>query len=173
MAEIAFPLHIRGVPDQPPMIDQRCTLLVVDDGPYILDALANLLDDPFRSVRIQAASSLTSPLFPPLTFSQAKQKSFAAAAADFRRSLELEGDHPNVQVRLGSLESTLGNKAQAREAYRRAIKINPAEADAYVGLALLDMDSDNREEALRNARKAVQVSGKEIYRKFLEKIGSR
>ncbi len=135
-------------------------------------ALAELLDDPYRSVRVQAAASLTSPLFPPLTFSEAKKRSFDLAVAEFRKSLELEGDHPNVQVRLGGLEATLGNKSQAREAYRRAIKMNPAEADAYIGLALIEMEAGNREEALKQAKRATLVSDKELYKRFLARITS-
>jgi predicted CXXCH cytochrome family protein len=134
-------------------------------------ALAGLLDDPYLSVRVRAVSSLTSPLYPAMTFSPAKQVSFDRAVDEFRRSLELEGDHPNVQVRLGNLESTLGNRLQAREAFQRALKINPGEADAYVGLAIMDLEIGNKADAIRNARHAVDVSsGKEAYKKFLEKL---
>ena len=133
-------------------------------------ALAGMLDDRYRSVRVEAASSLTSPIFPRMTFASETQKSFDKAVAEFRRSLEIEGDHPHVQVRLGGLEFLLGNLPQAREAYRRALKRNPAEADAYVGLAMLDFQAGDRAEALRNARRAVEVSGKDQYRKFLERI---
>jgi predicted CXXCH cytochrome family protein len=134
------------------------------------NALARLLDDPYLAVRVRAAASLTSPMFPNLTFGTATQKAFDRAVAEFRKSLELEGDHPNVQIRLGSLEFRLGNHAQSRDAYRRALRLNPAEPDAYVGLALLDLEAGNRAEAVRNARMAVGVSDKEAYRKFLEKV---
>jgi predicted CXXCH cytochrome family protein len=134
-------------------------------------ALAALLNDPYLSVRVRAVNSLTSPLFPAMTFSGATKASFDKAVDEFRRSLELEGDHPNVQVRLGGLESTLGNFAQARNAYQRALKINPGEADAYVGLAIVEMETGNREEAFRDARHAIDVaSDKDVYRKFLEKL---
>ncbi len=137
-------------------------------------ALAALLDDPYAAVRVRAASSLTSPLFPPVTFSAEKQKAFDNAVAEFRRSLEVEGDHPNVQVRLGDLEATQGHYPEARDAYRRALKLDPAEADAYIGLALISLETGNRDEAVRNARRAVEVSSnKERYRKMLEKIESR
>jgi tetratricopeptide (TPR) repeat protein len=137
-------------------------------------ALAALLDDPYRSVRIYSAGSLTSPLYPPLSFNAATQKSFDGAVEEFRHSLEVEGDHPGVQVRLGGLELTLGHFTEAREAYRRALRLNPAEPDAYVGLALLDLQMGNRDEAIRDARHAVDVSaGKDVYRKFLEKIESK
>jgi predicted CXXCH cytochrome family protein len=137
-------------------------------------ALAGMLDDPYRSVRIYAAGSLTSPLFPPLSFTAATQKSFDNAVSEFRHSLEIEGDHPGVQVRLGGLELSLGRYTDARDAYHRALRLNPAEPDAYVGLALVDLQTGNRVEAIREARHAVDVSsGKEVYRKFLEKIESK
>ena len=136
-------------------------------------ALAGMLDDRYRSVRVEVASSLTSPIFPRMTFASETQKQFDRAVDEFRRSLEIEGDHPHVQVRLGGLEFLLGNLPQARDAYRRALKRNPAEADAYVGLAMLDFQAGDRTEALRNARKAVEVSGKDQYRKFLERIESQ
>jgi predicted CXXCH cytochrome family protein len=132
--------------------------------------LAGMLNDRYLSVRVEAASSLTSPIFPRMTFASETQKSFDRAVGEFRRSLEIEGDHPHVQVRLGGLEFLLGNLTQARDAYRRALKRNPAEADAYVGLAVLDFQSGDRAEAIRNARRAVEVSGKDQYQKFLERI---
>lgn len=172
--EISFRMLMAMAKDKEPMIRIEVARSL-GNIPTVeaANALANLLDDPYRSVRVQAASSLTSPLFPPLNFSPAKRQSFDAAVVEFRNSLELEGDHPNVQVRLGDLEATLGNIAKAREAYRLAIRINPGEADAYVGLAMLEMDLGNREEAIRNAKKASQVSDKEIYRKFLERISAQ
>jgi diguanylate cyclase (GGDEF)-like protein len=39
------------------MIDQRCTLLVVDDEPYILDALVNLLDKHFEVLTAGSAEA--------------------------------------------------------------------------------------------------------------------
>jgi tetratricopeptide (TPR) repeat protein len=133
-------------------------------------ALAGMLNDRYLSVRVEAANSLTSPIFPRMTFASETQKAFDKAVGEFRRSLEIEGDHPHVQVRLGGLEFLLGNLTQAREAYRRALKRNPTEADAYVGLAVLDFQAGDRVEAIRNARRAVEVSGKDQYRKFLERI---
>jgi len=133
-------------------------------------ALTALLDDPYLAVRIHAAGSLTAPLFPGMTFSAVKQKSFDKAVNEYRRSLEGEGDHPNVETRLGSLEASLGNADAARAAYGLALRLDPVFADAYVGLAIVEMQAGHKEEALRNARKAVEVSGKDVYKKFLAKL---
>jgi len=134
------------------------------------NALAKLLDDPYRAVRVRAAASLTSPLFPNLTFETETRKSFDKAVDEFRKSLELEGDHPNIQIRLGGLEYTLGNHELSRQAYIRALRLNPQEPEAYVGLALLEMEKGNRTQALRYAQRAASISDKEIYKKFLKKL---
>jgi tetratricopeptide (TPR) repeat protein len=171
-SDLSTQMLIALTKDKEPMIRVEAARAlggVPEQNPAI--ALTALLDDPYLAVRIHAAGSLTSPLFPRMTFSELKQKSFDKAVAEYRQSLEVEGDHPNVQERLGSLEFTLGNFADSRDAYRLALKLDPAFADAYVGLALLDIQAGNHEEAVRNARRAVEVSpGKDVYRKFLEKI---
>ena len=137
-------------------------------------ALVALLSDRYLAVRVQAVGALTSPRFPPMTFSPARQQAFDNAVAELRAGLEGEGDHPNVQVRLGDLEAGLGRPSEARDAYRRALKRNPQEPGAYLGLALLSLEAGNREEAIRQAKRAVEVaSNKELYRKLLEKIESR
>jgi hypothetical protein len=161
--------------DSQPMVRiEAARALAMQPTPAAAKALAALLDDSYRAVRIYSAASLTSPLFPPVSFSGSTQKSFDNAVNEFRASLEVEADHPNVQVRLGGLELTLGRLAEARDAYHRALKLDPTEADAYVGLALLDLQAGNREEAIKDARHAVDVSsGKDVYRKFLEKIESK
>jgi len=159
--------------DKQPMVRLEAAR-VLGGFPSVASALAlgSLLDDAYRAVRIYAAASLTSPLFPRLDFSAAAQRSFESAIGEFRTSLEIEGDHPMVQIRLGGLEFTQGHITEAREAYRRALKLNPGEADAYIGLAIIDLQTGNRGEALKNAHRATQLSNKDIYRKFLEKIRS-
>ena len=136
-------------------------------------ALAALLDDPYRSVRVAAASSMVSQNLAAIRFSPEKQKSFDKAIGELRQSFEIEGDHPDVQVRRGGLESALGNLADARTAYDAALREDAGNADAYAGLALVEVRQGNREAALRDARKAADLSGKEAYKKLLEDIQSR
>ena len=140
-------------------------------GKDAVAALQRLLSDAFRTIRIQSASSLVDQTFsaaPPEL--DRKNPQFTAALKEYRDSLAVEADNPTMQVRLGSLEFFLGDLTAAREAYGMALKLNSKEADAYVGLALIEARVGNAGEALKNARKATQVSDKESYRQFLERM---
>jgi predicted CXXCH cytochrome family protein len=172
---LALQMLIAAAKDGDPMIRvEAARSLAGHPGETAAVALVRLLSDRYLAVRVQAAGALTSPLFPSMTFTPATQKAFDNAVAELRAGLEGEGDHPNVQVRLGDLEAGLGRPGEARDAYRRALKRNPQEPGAYLGLALLSLEAGNREDAISLARRAVEVaSNKELYRKLLEKIESR
>jgi predicted CXXCH cytochrome family protein len=134
-------------------------------------ALKRMLSDANRTIRIQAAASLVDQSFaprPPVLDAQDPQLS--SALKEYRASLEVESDSPTMQVRRGSLELFLGQYVAARQAYTFALKLNSKEADAYVGLALVALKEGNPDEALRNARNATNVSDRETYRQFLERI---
>lgn len=158
--------------DPDPMVRiETARALSVIEGDAAIGALSSLLNDGYRTVRVRAAASLVRLLFQRGTLTPESLKpAFARGLDEYRQSLELEGDHPIIQLQLAGLELFVGNLTAAREAYQVAVRLDPANADAYVGLALLDVREGNRANAIKNARKAADVSGKEAYRKFLQQM---
>jgi len=159
--------------DHEPMVRiEAARALAGVQGPNAVYVLTALLDDRYRAVRVMAAASMAAQKLAAIQFSPEKQKVFDRAIGELRRSFDVEDDRPPVDVRRGNLELALGNPADARTAFELALRLDSREPDAYIGLALVELQQGNRDAALRNARKAVEVSNKDVYRKFLEKLES-
>jgi len=95
---------------------------------------------------------------------------FAKALDEYRRSLEVENDLPDVMVERGSLELFAGQLAAATKAYRQALRYNDKLADAYVGLALVSLAQNDRQEALKQAKRAFDISGKEAHGRLVNQL---
>jgi tetratricopeptide (TPR) repeat protein len=150
----------------------RALGIVGQDG--AVEALARLLTDPYRSVRVQAASALVK-----LGFSRGENglkpghtalPAFANALSEYRRSLQIENDIPEVLVELGFLELFAGRLQSAAKAYRQALQFDAKQADAHIGLALVDLAQGDRKGAVDQAKRAVAISGKPEHRKVLERL---
>jgi len=121
--------------------------------------VAPLLDDPVRTVRIEAASSLASAGDKALN--PAQRASFDRAAAEFEAVQRYSADRPEAHVSLGSFYAQLGRHADADKAYRKALAMDPRYVPAYVNLADLyraqGRDAD-AEAALQEGLKQVPES---------------
>jgi predicted CXXCH cytochrome family protein len=144
------------------------------DGPGNVDALASLVQDRYRVVRIQAAAALVRLAFsrgaPSLARGHPAFPAFESAVAEYRSSLEVERDLPEVLVELGFLELFAGQTEAASKAYRQAAELDNKNADAFYGLALAELAQGKREEAVRNARRAFELSGKEPHRQLRDRL---
>ena len=96
------------------------------------ELLAPRLEDPVREVRHAAVSALATL---PVGALGAYDAAFATALADYRRTLALDADRPEGQVRLGVLLAELGDLGGAEAAYRRALAIEAGYPPALVNLA--------------------------------------
>ena len=96
--------------------------------------------------------------------------SFSKALAEYRRSLEIEADYPQIAVQLGALELYAGRLKEARDAYRIALRRDPQHAAAYFGLGVVDVAEGKPQDARRNVRRAVELSGEESYKAFLKRL---
>lgn len=83
--------------------------------------IAPALQDPVRSVRIEAAR-IAAPLRDYLPMSAG----FAAAAKEFRDAQQAIASRPEAHVALGDFESSLGNIDTAMEHYAFALQMDPA-----------------------------------------------
>jgi tetratricopeptide (TPR) repeat protein len=107
--------------------------------------LAPLLNDPIKSVRMQAASRLMT--YPKSTFNEIQYKAFQKALDEYRRSLEYVADFPTGRYNLGNYYSRLNDMARAEENYREAIKIDNLFYPAKTNLALIYYRQGKTEQA--------------------------
>ena len=102
-------------------------------APLAVRALAPLLDDPVRAVRIEAASALATvdlallPARDQWRLPEVIEEYIAAELVSNERAMA----HANI----GNLQTRLGRPGRAERAYRTAIELNPFFVPAYINLA--------------------------------------
>ena len=85
--------------------------------------VAPLLNDPIRTVRIEAARVLTS--IPQDALNKKQKLSFEAALAEYIESQEVHADRASAQLNLGIIYSNIGKTDLAEKAYQNAIHLAP------------------------------------------------
>jgi len=99
----------------------------------IAGLLFPLLDDPVRTVRIEAARVLA-PL--PAGELEGVQKTvYKRAVEEYIQSQQSNAERPEAQVNLGNYHAAQGDYDKALEAYRNAIELEQSFLPAYVNLA--------------------------------------
>ena len=122
-------------------------------------ALAPLLDDPIRAVRIAAARALASVPRGALDPRQAPR--FAAARAELVDAHAASADLPGAQLDLGVLHRREGDPAAAERAYRRALQLDPGFAPAALNLAGLLNRQGRNDEAAAALRRSIERTPEE------------
>jgi predicted CXXCH cytochrome family protein len=97
--------------------------------------LAPLLSDPFRAVRLEAASQLAGAS--PALLRPYQQEALATAVADYVKAMEYSLDFSSAGHNLGLLYERLNDPARAEEYYRRAVAVDDLWYPPKVNLALL------------------------------------
>jgi len=98
-----------------------------------LQALAPLLRDPIRAVRIAAARVL-SPL-DPASFEAATRQAFDAALAEYIAAQSVSLDMPGARLNLAVIYQNTGQPDRAEEHYLAALRIDPDFTPARANLA--------------------------------------
>lgn len=115
--------------------------------PAMVQALAPLLGDPIRAVRVETARALVGADRRSMTPQQ--QTAFAAAYLELYDLETIDADRPEAHLNLGLIETRLGRPAEAETQYQTALRLDPRFAPALVNLADLDrmrgMDQDSAE----------------------------
>jgi predicted CXXCH cytochrome family protein len=103
------------------------------DAPVRVEAGAQLLADPVRGVRIEAARILAD--VPDDRLSPDQREGRERALKEYVAALDLDADWPTANASLGNLYLRQGRVDQAIAAYERALALDPRFAGAYVNLA--------------------------------------
>ncbi len=118
--------------------------------------LAPLLADPFRAVRLEAASQLAGA--PTSLLRPYQQEALATATADYVQAMEYSLDFAHGGHNLGLLYERMNEPAKAEEAYRRAIAVDDLFFPAKVNLALLLARQGKNGEAEKLLREVVAAN---------------
>ena len=95
-----------------------------------VDALAPLLTDARRAVRIEAARSLLGSALP-----QDLQPAWRRAADEYVATLRYNADRPEANVALGGFYGATGRLEEARAAFEQALRLDAGFVPAYVNAA--------------------------------------
>ena len=115
------------------------------DSTVLFQILSPLLSDPVKSVRMEAASRLST--FRKETFNEIQYTLFIKALDEYRRSQEYVADFPGGRYNLGNYYSRLKDLAKAEENYKEAISIDNLFYPAKINLALIYYQQGNMDEA--------------------------
>ena len=116
---------------------------------------ADLLTDPVRVVRLEAARVLAS--VPRERMTDEQRSAFGLGVAEYRDAHWVNADRPEAHMNLGLLDAQLGDPERAESAYRTAMRLDPAFLPAYVNLADLYRLQDRDVEGERILREALRI----------------
>jgi tetratricopeptide (TPR) repeat protein len=122
-------------------------------------ALRDLLRDPVRSVRIEAARALAA--VPERALDPEDRRARVRALDEYLAAQQLDADQPQAHVNLALLHQLRGDLGRAEAAYRRALAVGDYFVPAYVNLADLQRErgrDDLAEPLLLEARRRAPES---------------
>lgn len=125
-------------------------------GPARLELLGPLLEDPVRTVRIDAAERLADAL-PAATPEQ--RAAFERAAAEFEAVQRYNADRPEARAALGNFRARQGRLGEAQADLESALALDPSFVPAYVNLADLQRVQGRDDEAERVLREGLRRAG--------------
>jgi tetratricopeptide (TPR) repeat protein len=124
-------------------------------APQLAAAIAPLLNDPVRAVRIEAARRLAPHA---AQLDSTARPAFDRAIAEYEAVQQGNLDRPDAWMSLGNLHAVRGDRAAAEAAYREALKRDARFVPAYVNLADLRREQQrdaDAEAVLREGLRAV------------------
>ncbi len=119
-------------------------------------AVAPLLSDPIRAVRMEAARVLAS--VPVEYFDGEQREAFESAIEEYRETQLANTDTPGAHQNLGIVAASMGEYEQAIESYRSALDIDPGFLPAQLNLATLYNQLGRNTEAEEVLRAAIRQS---------------
>ena len=118
--------------------------------------LGNLLNDPVRAVRIEAAEALAGA--PPGALPSDLAGAQNRATAEYVAAQELNADRPEAHLNLALLFASEGKADLAERELRRSLSLDPSFSPAAVNLADLDRELGRETEGEAVLRQALQRS---------------
>ena len=114
-----------------------------------------LIDDPVRSVRIEAARVIAS--VPVGQLQGEMLKKYERAVNEYINSQRVNAERPEAQLNLGNFYAAKGDTDKAITAYKKSIKLEDVFAPAYVNLADLYRAQNRESEAEKTLRTAITI----------------
>ena len=105
------------------------------DSSGLFSGLAPLLNDPIKSVRIEAANRLST--FSRQAFNEIQYRAFQKSLDEYKKSLEYLADFPSGRYNLGNYYSKLNDFVKAEENFKEAIAIDNLFYPAKTNLAMI------------------------------------
>ncbi len=118
-------------------------------------ALAPLLFDPVRAVRVAAVAQLAA--VPRSMFDKREEAAFDAALEEYFASQRAESDQPGSYLNLGVVYSDLGERDRAEQSYLAAIRVDSTFVPARMNLAILYNEMGRNADAERMLRQAIAL----------------
>jgi predicted CXXCH cytochrome family protein len=131
----------RALPDPPP--------------PRLVVAVAPLLSDPVRAVRIEAARALAGTDL--LALSPAQQTALGKANTELVAAEMVDADRPEAHLNLGLLDLRRRQLQEAEEEYRTALRLDSNFVPALVNIADLDRAQGRDDEGAELLKKAMAI----------------
>lgn len=97
-----------------------------------LPLLAPLLDDPIRTVRMEAASELSDAM---VGADATQRAAFERAAGEYESALQFTSDRPDARAALGSFYMRQGRFDESLVQFRSALALDPRFVPAYINRA--------------------------------------
>src|SRR2546422_5518066 len=119
-----------------------------------VELLAPLLDDPVRTVRMEAARGLAGS--PRERLTDAQRKALDRGLAEYVAAEQFNADRPESHVNLGLLYAAERKSAEAEEALKVALEVDPRFVPAAVNLADLYRATGRDAEGERVLRAAIE-----------------
>ena len=123
------------------------------DSSILFRDLAPLLNDPIKSVRIEAANRLST--FGRQVFNEKQYREFLKSLDEYKKSLEFVADFPTGRYNLGNYYSKLNDLAKAEENFKEAIAIDNLFYPAKTNLAMIYYKQGKTGLAVENVSEAV------------------
>jgi tetratricopeptide (TPR) repeat protein len=121
-----------------------------------LKALAPLLDDPLRSIRLDAAEALADAL---AAATPAQRQAFERAAAEVEATRRYSADRPESRAALGNFYARQGRYEEAERGLEAALALDPGFVPAYVNLADLQRETARDADSERTLRRGLEQAG--------------
>lgn len=130
----SFPTVERSFKDSDPLVRRAAAAALAVLDPRQRSALGlPLLDDPIRTVRLEAVSNLAA--LSRDTFTARQYSSLETAMGEYRQTQAYNADRAEAHLNLGALDAMSGRVAQAESEYLLAIRQEPRFIPAYINLA--------------------------------------
>ncbi len=146
----------KGLKDENTLV-RLASISAVEEAPQAMRAqlVFPLIDDPVRSVRIEAARVLAA--IPVGQLQGELREKYDRAMKDYVSSQMVNAERPEAQLNLGNYYAKKGNGTKAETAYKTAIKLEEMFVPAYINLADLYREQNNDTAAEQILTKAIKV----------------